>query len=205
MMFTGIVQDVGRIIAMQEVKGERSLVIETKKISLQRFNLGDSIAVQGVCLTVTQLQASALAVDVSAETLALTTLKSLMKDSPVNLEAALRVGDPLGGHFVSGHIDGVGTVHGVQEIGRSYRLEVVAPTSLLRYIAYKGSITLDGVSLTVNTVHDNRFVVNLIPHTWNETTLRYLLPGALVNIETDQMARYVERILQSQHASGESE
>jgi riboflavin synthase len=204
-MFTGIVQDVGRIIAMQEVKGERSLVIETKKISLQRFNLGDSIAVQGVCLTVTQLQASALAVDVSAETLALTTLKSLMKDSPVNLEAALRVGDPLGGHFVSGHIDGVGTVHGVQEIGRSYRLEVVAPTSLLRYIAYKGSITLDGVSLTVNTVHDNRFVVNLIPHTWNETTLRYLLPGALVNIETDQMARYVERILQSQHASGESE
>jgi riboflavin synthase len=204
-MFTGIVQDIGRIIAMQEVKGERSLVIETKKISLQRFNLGDSIAVQGVCLTVTQLQASALAVDVSAETLALTTLKSLMKDSPVNLEAALRVGDPLGGHFVSGHIDGVGTVHGVQEIGRSYRLEVVAPTSLLRYIAYKGSITLDGVSLTVNTVHDNRFVVNLIPHTWNETTLRYLLPGALVNIETDQMARYVERILQSQHASGESE
>jgi riboflavin synthase len=151
------------------------------------------------------LQASALAVDVSAETLARTTLKSLVNGSPVNLEAALRVGDPLGGHFVSGHIDGVGTVYGVQEIGRSYRLEVVAPVSLMRYIAYKGSITLDGVSLTVNTVSDNRFVVNLIPHTWNETTLRYLLSGALVNIETDQMARYVERILQSQRASGESE
>jgi riboflavin synthase len=204
-MFTGIVQDLGRIVSIEDTKDDRSLVIETKKINLQRFNIGDSIAVQGVCLTVTQLQASALAVDVSAETLARTTLKSLVNGSPVNLEAALRVGDPLGGHFVSGHIDGVGTVYGVQEIGRSYRLEVVAPVSLMRYIAYKGSITLDGVSLTVNTVSDNRFVVNLIPHTWNETTLRYLLSGALVNIETDQMARYVERILQSQRASGESE
>jgi riboflavin synthase len=194
-MFTGIVQDVGKVQSRETHGGDVRLAIAVDRLSLERTAIGDSISVQGVCLTVTALAANGFSADVSRETLSLTTLGDLAVGSPVNLEPALRAGDPLGGHLVSGHVDGVGRVLSLAEEARSLRVDFEAPADLARYLARKGSITVDGVSLTVNDVTGPRFSVNLIPHTRDVTTLGRLTPDTRVNLEIDQVARYVERLL----------
>jgi riboflavin synthase len=194
-MFTGIVQDVGRV-ASREMRGvDARLVIATKNLDLTDTAVGDSISVQGVCLTVVSFTRDSFTADVSHETLSLTTLGELNAGSPVNLEPALRAGDRLGGHLVSGHVDGVAHVASTSHDGDSLRVKVTVPTELARYIARKGSVTVDGVSLTVNEVEGATFGVNLIPHTQTVTTLGRLQPGVRVNLEVDQMARYAERLL----------
>ena len=196
-MFTGIVQDLGRV-ASREMRGvDARLVIATQKLDLAGAAIGDSISVQGVCLTVTALTADSFTADVSHETLSLTTLGELDVGSAVNLEPALRAGDRLGGHLVSGHIDGIAHVVSTGSDGDSLRVKIAVPPDLARYIARKGSVTLDGVSLTVNEVESVTFGVNLIPHTQIVTTLGKLQAGTRVNLEVDQMARYAERLLAS--------
>jgi riboflavin synthase len=193
-MFTGIVQDVGRIQQREIHAGDMRLTIAVDRLNLARVAVGDSICVQGVCLTVTAVSDRSFGADVSRETLSLTTLGELEHFAPVNLEPALRAGDALGGHLVSGHIDGVATVTAATQEARSCRLTVQAPAALARYIARKGSVALDGVSLTVNEVGETTFGVNLIPHTLAVTTLARLANGARLNLEVDQVARYVERL-----------
>lgn len=193
-MFTGIVQDMGTIRALIERGGDVTLVVECSRLATDAWQLGDSIAVAGVCLTVTAREACAFEADVSRETLALTTLGNLVPGSRVNLEPALRAGDALGGHLVSGHVDGLAEVVGMHDDARSRRFDIRVPRPLARYVARKGSVTLDGVSLTVNDVQDDRFGINLIPHTLAVTTLGELAPGHRVNFEVDQVARYVERL-----------
>lgn len=205
-MFTGIVTAVGRIVDTTPLGAEpthgRHLTIETPEGYLDDVALGDSIALNGACMTVTSLDAAAsrFTVDVSAESLARTA--GLAEAGPVNLEKALRANDRLGGHLVSGHVDGIGTVTHFAPVGESWELRVLAPKELARYLAYKGSITVNGVSLTVNRVDDRddgcEFSINLIPHTIEQTTLGTLQPGARVNLEIDLIARYVERMLQPQ-------
>jgi riboflavin synthase len=194
-MFTGIVQDVGSVRSIEPRGGDVRIVIGVQALDLGRTAIGDSVAVQGVCLTVAELLPGAFAADMSRETLSLTTLGELEAGSPVNLEPALRAGDPLGGHLVSGHVDGVAKVVRLAEDARSVRVEIDVPSALARYIARKGSVAVDGVSLTVNEVDGARFGVNLIPHTQHVTTLGRLQPGTRVNLEVDQVARYVERLI----------
>lgn len=192
-MFTGIVAAVGRITTVEpRDKGVR-LRIDAGEMSMDDVALGDSIAVNGVCLTVVAFDANGFSVDVSDESLACTV--GLAERGTVNLEKALRLADRLGGHLVSGHVDGVGEVTAFAPEGESYRLVIRAPAELARYIARKGSITVQGVSLTVNRVDGASFDINLIPHTLAVTTLKELQPGSRVNLEVDQVARYVERIL----------
>jgi len=193
-MFTGIVQDVGRIRQREVLDGDMRLTIAVDRLNLARTVLGDSICVQGVCLTVIALSDRSFSADVSRETLSLTTLGELEHLAAVNLEPALRVGDALGGHLVSGHVDGVATVIAITSDAGSRRLTIEAPAALARYIARKGSVALDGVSLTVNEVEATRFGVNLIPHTLSVTTFGRLKSGARLNLEIDQLARYVERL-----------
>jgi riboflavin synthase len=198
-MFTGIIQAVGRVAALEPRGGDLRLVIDTadlwSKIGAQRFADGESIAVSGVCLTAIDARDGCFAADVSRETLDLTTLGMLATGARVNLEAALRAGDPLGGHIVSGHVDGLATVVEVREDARSLRVSIEAPRSLSRFIAPKGSVALDGVSLTVNSVDDCVFGVNLIPHTVQVTTFSALAEGVKLNLEIDPIARYVQRML----------
>jgi riboflavin synthase len=196
-MFTGIVQAVGRVERLAPSGGDVELSIDTGSLDLSRTALGDSISVAGACLTVTKLSARGFSADVSRETLAKTTLGALVAGSPVNLEPALRVGDPLGGHYVTGHVDGVGRVASVAADARSWRVTIEVPGDLARYIAPKGSVTVEGVSLTVNEVDGACFGVNLIPHTWEVTTLGRLAAGVPVNIEIDVIARYVDRLASS--------
>jgi len=170
------------------------LTIAVDRLNLARVAVGDSICVQGVCLTVTALTEHSFVADVSRETLLLTTLGELEHLAAVNLEPALRAGDALGGHLVSGHVDGVATVIAATPEARSCRLTIQAPAALARYIARKGSVALDGVSLTVNEVDETRFGVYLIPHTLAVTTLGRLTNGARLNLEIDQVARYIERL-----------
>jgi len=194
-MFTGIIQDVGQV-ASREMRGvDARLVITTKNLDLTDTAIGDSICVQGVCLTVVALTPDSFTADVSHETLSLTTLGDLKAGSSVNLEPALRAGDRLGGHLVSGHVDGVAQVSATSTDGDSLRVKITVPAELARYIARKGSVTVNGVSLTVNEVEGATFGVNLIPHTQAVTTLGRLQPGTRVNLEVDQMARYAERLL----------
>lgn len=194
-MFTGIIQDVGQV-ASREMRGvDARVVITTKNLDLADTAIGDSISVQGVCLTVVSLTRGSFTADVSHETLSLTTLGELKVGSPVNLEPALRAGDRLGGHLVSGHVDGVAQVAETGADGDSLRVKITVPADLARYVARKGSVTVDGVSLTVNEVEGATFGVNLIPHTQTVTTLGRLQPGTRVNLEVDQMARYAERLL----------
>lgn len=193
-MFTGIVQGTGTVSALRERSGDVSLDIAPGRLSLRDSKTGDSVAVSGVCLTITDLGDTRIAVDVSRETLAHTTLGELEPRRPVNLELALRAGDPLGGHLVSGHVDAVGTLVTRRQDGRSWRLQFEVPRDLARYVAPKGSICIDGVSLTVNEVDGARFDVNVIPHTLDVTTLGALEPGARVNIEVDLIARYLQRL-----------
>jgi riboflavin synthase len=191
-MFTGIVTDVGRVRAVRDTERDRRFEIETA-YDLNSVDIGASIAHAGCCLTVVEKGAGWYAVEVSGETLGLTTLSGWTEGRRVNLERAARVGDELGGHIVSGHVDGVGEVVSVAPEGGSHRVRIRAPRPLHRLIAPKGSITVEGVSLTVNEVQDDIFGVNLIPHTWQVTTLGTLAPGARVNLEIDMLARYLAR------------
>jgi riboflavin synthase len=194
-VFTGIVQDVGSVVSVEGRGGDVRLVIACERLDLRRAQVGDSICVQGCCLTATELDRSSFAADVSRETLSLTTLADFRTGTRVNLEPALRAGDALGGHLVSGHIDGVAQVRGISSDGRSTRVLVGVPPQLARYLASKGSVAVDGVSLTINEVDAEGFGINLIPHTQSVTTLGGLGVGTRVNIEVDQVARYVARLL----------
>jgi len=191
-MFTGIVTDVGRVRTIRDTNRDRRFEIETR-FDLSTVDIGASISHAGCCLTVVEKGEGWFAVEVSGETLAMSTLADWREGRPVNLERAARVGDELGGHIVSGHVDGVGEVLSVTSEAGSHRVRIRAPRPLHRYIAPKGSITIEGVSLTVNEVEDDVFGVNLIPHTWDVTTLGTLKPGSRVNLEIDMLARYLAR------------
>jgi riboflavin synthase len=192
-MFTGIIEAVGQIKQVeQRDKGVR-LTIASERLDFSDVGVGDSIAANGVCLTVTSLSGNAYTVDVSQESLNCTV--GLGEPGEVNLEKAMRLSDRLGGHLVSGHVDGVGEVVKFEPVGESHQLMIRAPRDISRFIAPKGSITVNGVSLTVNEVRDATFSINLIPHTVEVTTLKYLKPGARVNLEVDMLARYVDRLL----------
>jgi riboflavin synthase len=191
-MFTGIVTDVGRVRAIRDTNRDRRFEIETT-YDVATLDIGASVAHAGCCLTVVDKGQGWFAVEVSGETLEVTTLSDWIVGRRVNLERAARVGDELGGHIVSGHVDGVGEVVSVEAEGGSHRVRIRAPRPLHRLIAAKGSITVEGVSLTVNEVEDDVFGLNLIPHTWDVTTLGALTPGARVNLEIDMLARYLAR------------
>jgi len=197
-MFTGIIQAVGEIKQVHPIKGPNStglsLSVSPGELDLSDVVLGDSIAVNGVCLTVTALVDGLFCVDVSQETLNCT-LGLDQVSQRVNLEKAMRLSDRLGGHLVSGHVDATGEVVKFEPAGESFLLIIRAPQSLLRYLTHKGSVTVNGVSLTVNQIEGDEFSVNLIPHTLAMTNLRELEPGARVNLETDMLARYVARLL----------
>lgn len=191
-MFTGIVTDVGRVRAVRETNRDLRFEIETK-FDLSTVDMGASISHAGCCLTVVEKGEGWFAVEVSGETLSMTSLADWAEGRPVNLERAARVGDELGGHIVSGHVDGVGEVISIESEGGSHRVQIRVPRPLHRYIASKGSIAVEGVSLTVNEVEDDVFGINLIPHTWDVTTLGTLKVGSKVNLEIDMLARYLAR------------
>lgn len=197
-MFTGVVKGIGRIVSAANAGGALELAIDTGGLATGSWHAGDSICVAGVCLTAARVEAGRFAACVSRETLACTTLGSLALGGPVNLEPALAAGDPLGGHYVTGHVDGVARVTGVGEDAGSLRLTIEVPLPLARYLASKGSVTLDGVSLTVIGLADDRFSVNLVPHTRAITTLGAVGVGQAVNLEVDVLARYLERLLDAQ-------
>jgi riboflavin synthase len=202
-MFTGIISDIGTI-SKAEQRGDLRLVIQCG-YDMAGVDLGASIACSGCCLTVVDKGADWFAVDASAETVAKTASGLWAEGNRLNLERALKVGDELGGHIVTGHVDGVGEVVSVEAVGDSHRVEIRAPASLAAYIAEKGSITVDGVSLTVNCLADDtdgsvRFRLNIIPHTWDVTTLACLAPGGAVNLEIDVLARYLMRMEQLRRA-----
>ncbi len=191
-MFTGIVTDVGRVRAVRDTNRDRRIEVETA-YDLSTVPMGASIAHAGCCLTVVEKGEGWFAVEVSGESLAKTTLGRWREGTRINLERPARAGDELGGHIVSGHVDGVGEVVGIEAEGGSHRVRIRAPQPLHRFIAHKGSITVEGVSLTVNEVEGEVFGVNLIPHTWEVTTLGQLTPGDPVNLEIDMLARYLAR------------
>lgn len=195
-MFTGIIEAVGRVTARTPREDGVGLEVDAGDLPLAAVPVGGSVAVSGVCLTVTRRAGTSFAADVSGATLAATTLAAVAAGTPVNLERALLPTMPLGGHLVSGHVDGVGTVLSLDDAGESRRLRVRAPEGLARYIARKGSVCVDGASLTVNAVDGADFEVNLVPHTLAHTTLGVLGPGDAVNLEVDMIARYVERLMQ---------
>jgi len=194
-MFTGIITDVGRVAEITQQSVGSRLTISTK-FDTSGIALGASIACSGACLTVVETGAGWFAADVSGETLACTTLGGWQKDTPVNLERALTAADELGGHLVLGHVDGVGRLDAVRAEGDNHRIEIIVPEELARFIASKGSVAVDGVSLTVNEVDDAKFGVNIIPHTWEQTAFSFFKPGQAVNLEIDVVARYVARLME---------
>ena len=194
-MFTGIILAKGRVTSLTEREGDLELGVDAAGLDVARMAIGDSVCVQGVCLTVTRKQDIVFFADVSRETMAKSTLGKLKVGSNVNLEPSLRAGDPLGGHMVSGHVDAVGNLNSIDPDARSWRLEFELPPSLTRFVAAKGSICLNGVSLTVNKVDGLIFDVNIIPHTHAVTTLGELRVGDGVNVEIDVVARYLDRLI----------
>ena len=194
-MFTGIIEGVGRLARREARGGDARLRIEAGTLPFDNVRLGESIAVNGTCLTVVAFDANGFEADASTETLALTTLGALPAGAAVNLERAMRPDDRLGGHLVSGHVDGMGTVESVTDDARAQRWRFTAPAGVLRYVARKGSICVDGVSLTVNAVDADGFEVALVPHTVAHTAFATTRPGDPVNLEVDLVARYVERLL----------
>ena len=192
-MFTGIITDVGRVVEIER-RGDLRLTIQTR-FDLNSVSMGASIASNGVCLTVVEKLAGAYKVDVSAETIAKTTVGDWIVGTALNLERSLKLGDELGGHLVYGHVDGVGEVVSVTPDGDSHRWRFRVPQTLKRFIAAKGSVALNGVSLTVNEVDDDVFGVNIIPHTAEQTTFGLIGPGARINLEVDMLARYVARLV----------
>lgn len=196
-MFTGIIEAVGRIAAIEPQGGDLRLRVACPELDLATAVTGESIAVNGCCLTAVELEAASFAADVSRESLARTTLGQFEVGSRVNLERALTLAKPLGGHLVTGHVDGVGRVEGRSEDGRSIRFRIRAPADLARYLARKGSVGVDGVSLTVNEVDGEVFGVNIVPHTLAATTFGGYRSGSRVNLEVDIVARYLERLIGS--------
>ncbi|MES2684329.1 MAG: riboflavin synthase [Pseudomonadota bacterium] len=194
-MFTGIIEAQGQIAVIERVGGDARMTIESASGYVTGANLGDSIAINGVCLTAVAFTAQGFVADLSAETLQGTTASTWRVGQPVNLEKALTPHKPLGGHMVSGHVDGIGHLVEKHEDARGWRLSFEVPKSIAKYIARKGSITIDGISLTVNEVDRSRFGVMVIPHTWQHTTLGTLKVGGPVNLEVDLIARYLERLL----------
>jgi riboflavin synthase len=194
-MFTGIIIATGTVTAVTEKGGDLELGIDAAGLDSSRMALGDSVSVQGACLTVTRLEGTRMFADVSRETMGKTTLGALRAGSKVNLEPSLRAGDALGGHWVSGHVDAVGRLRAIVQDARSWRLQFELPASLMRFVAPKGSICVDGVSLTVNNADGGRFDVNIIPHTLKVTTLGDLEIDDGVNIEIDVIARYLDRLM----------
>lgn len=200
-MFTGIILAIGKISAIQRKAGDFRLQIDTGKLPLQDVQLGDSIAVNGVCLTAVALGARHFCADVSNETWERTTLSQAAVGTAVNLELALTPSTRMGGHIVSGHVDGIGKVVGRRQDGRSQRFTVQVPDELAKYIAEKGSICINGISLTVNEVNGALFGVNIVPHTLQETTLETAVVGTAVNLEVDILARYMERLMRGEAAA----
>ena len=194
-MFTGIIQSKGNIKEILSSREGARLKINTNALDLSDSKVGDSFAVDGVCLTVTQLSGDGFTADVSNETLACTTFSGLKQEQEVNLEKSLRANQGIDGHLVSGHVDGIGSVSSVEKDGDSVRIQIEAQNDIVKYIAKKGSICINGVSLTVNRVVKNIFDVNIVPHTLSATTLADLSLNSNVNLEIDQIARYVERLL----------
>ncbi|WP_129599114.1 riboflavin synthase [Anaerophilus nitritogenes] len=199
-MFTGLIEEIGTIFSI--TKGEKSakITIKAKKV-LENIHLGDSIATNGVCLTVTDFNTDFFCVDVMAETMRKSNLKDLLPKSLVNLERALRVGDRLGGHIVSGHIDGVGIITDLQREDNAIWISIKTDEDILKYIVLKGSITIDGISLTIAYVDNHIFKISIIPHTKNMTTLLHKKIGASVNLECDMMGKYIEKFLMQRQAS----
>lgn len=197
-MFTGIIQATGTVVRLEPQGGDLRLVIDAAALGMDDVAAGDSICVSGVCLTALAPTPATFAADVSSETLACTALGELKPGDRVNLEKALRLADRLGGHLVSGHVDGIGRVTAIEPDARSQRWTFAVPPPLARYIAVKGSICIDGVSLTVNAVDGDRVGVNLIPHTVTMTTFAHRRVGAAVNVEVDLIARYLERLMTHQ-------
>ena len=197
-MFTGLIEGVGRLAAREPMQGDVRLRVEVGSLPFEQVQPGESIAINGACMTVVEFDAASFGVDASSETLSLTTLGTLPLGAAVNLERAMRPSDRLGGHLVSGHVDGLGRVQRIADDGRAQRWHFTAPASLLRYIARKGSICVDGVSLTVNAVDGEGFEVALIPHTISHTAFATTALGDAVNLEVDLVARYVERLLSAE-------
>jgi len=200
-MFTGIIESVGKIESIEDKGGDARVWINTNKMDMSDVHLGDSIAMNGVCLTAIELRNDAYCADVSGETLSLTSLKQLKEGSRVNLEKALTPNTRLGGHMVSGHVDGLGKVIERYDDARSVRFIIEAPKSLAKYIAVKGSITVDGVSLTVNRLDGCQFELNIVPHTLQETIMNSYQAGSEVNLEVDLIARYLERLMLGEKAA----
>ena len=207
-MFTGIIEGVGRLAARQSIGGDVRFTFNVGSLPFEYVQMGESIAVNGVCLTVVAFDAASFQADASTETLSLTTLGELAEGASINLERSMRPTDRLGGHLVSGHVDGIGRVLAISEDARAQRWRFAAPASLRRYIARKGSICVDGVSLTVNEVDDEGFEVALIPHTVANTAFSATGVGSAVNLEIDLVARYVERLISvptnGQHPHGDA-
>ncbi|MGD8617276.1 MAG: riboflavin synthase [Gammaproteobacteria bacterium] len=199
-MFTGIIQAVGEVAGLEPRGEDLRLRIRTGKLDLRDVSIGDSIAASGVCLTVVALPGDGFWADVSGETLACTGIGALKLGDRVNLEKALTLSTPLGGHLVSGHVDGIGEVVSQRQDGRSVRFRMRAPGALARYIAAKGSVCVEGISLTVNAVEGAEFELNIVPHTLAETTMGELRPGRAFNLEVDIIARYLERLLLGEKA-----
>ncbi len=200
-MFTGIIQSVGRIVSIESLEIDSRFKIDVGSLAIETAQIGDSIAVDGVCLTLVELNKRYFTADVSMETLSRTTLQQAVVGSSVNLETALTPATRLGGHFVSGHVDGVGELMGRREQGRSIIFVVRAPDELAKYIAVKGSICVNGISLTVNRVNGAEFEINIVPHTSWVTTLGDAEKGGKVNLEIDLLARYIERLLLGEKAA----
>jgi riboflavin synthase len=194
-MFTGIIEEMGAIKSLNKTLGGTRLTILASKV-MTDLSVGASVGVNGVCLTVVDVGDREFSVEVSPETLAVTTLGTLTVGAPVNLERAMRVNERLGGHLVAGHVDGVGTIRARQQDGNAIVLTIEAPKDILRYCVHKGSITVEGISMTINEVTDRAFSLAVIPHTAKETTLGLKQPGDLVNLEPDLIGKYVERLLQ---------
>lgn len=203
-MFTGIIEAIGRIKKIEPVVGDMRLHVEVGSLDMSDVQLGDSIAVNGVCLTAIEFDKKYFAADVSNETINLTSLKDLDIGSEVNLEKALLPTTRLGGHLVSGHVDGLGEVLSIKEESRSIRLVIRAPAELKHYIAMKGSICIDGTSLTVNKITNTDFEINIVPHTQQQTIIKNYKPGTKVNLEVDLIARYLERLLTKQEDATEN-
>lgn len=193
-MFTGIIQAIGSIQEFHSSDNGANLKINSNTLDISDSKIGDSIAVNGVCLTVTQISGEWFTADVSNETINCTTFSGLSQGENVNLEKSLRLNQGVDGHLVSGHVDGVGTIHSINKDGDSFRFKILVEGDIIKYIAKKGSICINGVSLTVNSVEDNIFDVNIVPHTFSVTTLRDLSTESNVNLEIDLIARYVEQL-----------
>lgn len=194
-MFTGIIESTGSILRIEDKAQDSRFVFDTGSVSLEDMHIGDSIAVNGACLSIIEKTENTFTADLSKETLTLTTFSNLNEGSLINIERAMMLSDRINGHLVSGHVDGIGQIINKQDEGRSIKFDIDIPEALKKYVSKKGSITVDGVSLTVNDIHDSVFSVNIIPHTLSETIFSEYTTGTEVNIEVDQIARYLEALI----------